>query len=235
MVPALLPSETRRRPVAAARRHHHHDAASTTRRNSRPPSSTPGQPFEPTSGKELSLAIEYAGGPFGGDNYFLRPEIGYLAFVPVSNCPVGPVFAVDAEGGWCSRWATDRSTPRALLPRRRAQPPRPWLPLDLAARQGRQPVHDLNEVILGGNSYAQFGVEYHFVLGGPFRCSSSPTPATSSAKARLRVATRADRRRGAAGLRAGIPRAAALHLCQEPDASAPGRFESFQFGVGTSF
>src|SRR6202012_604153 len=56
-------------------------------------------PFAPPRGQKLSLAVEYAGGPLGGDNQFIRPEVGYSAFIPVTNYPTKTIFAFNMEGG----------------------------------------------------------------------------------------------------------------------------------------
>ena len=44
-------------------------------------------PFEPTRGQRCRLAVEYAGGFLGGDNYFIRPELTFSMFQPVSDYP----------------------------------------------------------------------------------------------------------------------------------------------------
>ncbi|HEY9421428.1 MAG TPA: outer membrane protein assembly factor BamA, partial [Thermoanaerobaculia bacterium] len=45
-------------------------------------------PFEPSRGKRLTLAVEYAGGFLGGNNEFLRPEFSFSLFQPVNANPV---------------------------------------------------------------------------------------------------------------------------------------------------
>ncbi len=91
-------------------------------------------PFEPTRGKRLSLAVEYAGGFLGGDNQFLRPELTFSLFQPVSNYPTKTLVALNVETGLIDAFGDNELLPPgALLPRRREQHPRPPVPLDLPA------------------------------------------------------------------------------------------------------
>ncbi|HEX4495893.1 MAG TPA: outer membrane protein assembly factor BamA [Thermoanaerobaculia bacterium] len=127
-------------------------------------------PFEPSHGQKISLAVEYAGGPLGGDNYFLRPEVGYSLFTPVTNYPVKTVFAFNAEGGVIHALGNQpiNVLERFFLGGENSIRGHNYRSIFLRDKDGN-PLRDENEVILGGDSYAQFNFEYHFVLGGPFR------------------------------------------------------------------
>ncbi len=85
---------------------------STTRRCARSTFSTAGTiPFEPTRGKRLSLAVEYAGGFLGGDNHFLRPELTFSIFQPVSNYPTKTLVALNVEAGLIDPFGKNELSP----------------------------------------------------------------------------------------------------------------------------
>ncbi|HSS76428.1 MAG TPA: outer membrane protein assembly factor BamA, partial [Thermoanaerobaculia bacterium] len=138
-------------------------------------------PFETTRGQKASVAVEYAGGFLGGDNNFWRPEISYSLFQPVTNYPTKTLFAVNLEGGWIKPFGDQAPGPGFSC--------RPGcIPiLELFYLGGENsirghafrsiflrdshglPVMDSTGVILGGDKFAQINLEYHFLLGGPFR------------------------------------------------------------------
>ncbi len=138
-------------------------------------------PFETTRGQKGSLAVEYAGGFLGGDNDFWRPEVSYSLFQPVSNYPTKTLFAVNVEGGWIKPLG-DR-TPRPGFSCRPGCIPilelfylggensirgHAFRSIFLRDSKGL-PLTDSTGVILGGDKFAQINLEYHFLLGGPFR------------------------------------------------------------------
>jgi outer membrane protein insertion porin family len=195
-------------------------------------------PFEPTQGQKLSLAVEYAGGPLGGDNEFLRPEIGYSIFKPVSNYPTKMLVAFNAEGGLIH--ATNNQPinvlERFFLGGENSIRGHRYRSIFLRDKNG-QPLRDKNEVILGGDSYAQFNLEYHFVLGGPFRVLLFADAGNVFGEGQNFNLSNL-RKTAGVELRVFLPVFGAplrFIYAKNLDRKPQDSFESFQFSIGTSF
>ena len=196
-------------------------------------------PFEPTRGQKLSLAVEYAGGSWAATTTSCGRRSAYSIFRPVTNYPTQTLIAFNAEGGLIHPFGDNaRSRPRALLPGRREQHPRPPLPLDLPARQANGiPLRDSNGFILGGDKYVQFNLEYHFLLGGPFRvllfgdAGNVFGDGQSFDLSHLRYTAGVELRVLLPVFGAPLRFIYAKNLDPQPQDS----FESFQFSIGTSF
>jgi outer membrane protein insertion porin family len=195
-------------------------------------------PFEPTQGQKISLAAEYAGGPLGGDNEFIRPEIGYSIFRPVSNYPTKTLIAFNAEGGLIH--ATDNKPinvlERFFLGGENSIRGHRYRSIFLRDKTG-QPLRDANAVILGGNSYVQFNLEYHFVLGGPFRVLLF-TDAGNVFGEGQNFSFSNLRKTAGVELRVFLPVFGAplrFIYAKNLDPKPQDSFESFQFSIGTSF
>jgi outer membrane protein insertion porin family len=195
-------------------------------------------PFEPTHGQKISLALEYAGGPLGGDNYFLRPEVGYSLWLPVSNYPTKTVLAFNAEGGLIHPLGKQpiNVLERFFLGGENSIRGHRYRSIFLRDKNG-EPLRDENLVILGGDSYVQFNLEYHFVLGGPFRVLLF-TDAGNVFGDGQNFSLSDLRRTAGVELRVFLPVFGAplrfiyaKNLNPQPQDS----FESFQFSIGTSF
>ncbi|HEV8578963.1 MAG TPA: outer membrane protein assembly factor BamA [Thermoanaerobaculia bacterium] len=127
-------------------------------------------PFEPTRGKKLTLAVEYAGGFLGGDNYFIRPEATFSMFQPVSNYPTKTILAFNVEAGLIDPFGGHglSSLERFFLGGENSIRGHRFRSIFLRDDDGT-PLVDEFGVILGGDSFVQLNLEYHFLLGGPFR------------------------------------------------------------------
>jgi outer membrane protein insertion porin family len=127
-------------------------------------------PFESTRGRRLSVAAEYAGGFLGGNNHFIRPEATFSIFQPVSNYPTKTVFALNAEAGWIHPFGNSGISPleRFFLGGENSIRGHRFRSIFLRDDKGN-PLLDANNVVLGGDSFVQLNLEYHFLLGGPFR------------------------------------------------------------------
>jgi outer membrane protein insertion porin family len=195
-------------------------------------------PFEPVRGQRLSVAAEYAGGVLQGDNFFIRPEIGYSFFHPTLERPSRQVFAFNVEGGWINTFQHHplSSLERFYLGGENSIRGFRFRSL-FAHKPDGTPLKDVNGFILGGTKYVQGNVEYHFLLGGPFRLLVfadagnvySETQKVSLSDLRYTAGTE---------LRILLPVFGAplrfiyaINLKKRPDDS----FENFQFSIGTSF
>jgi len=208
--------------------------------------------FEPTIGSRLSFSVEYAGGFLGGDNYFIRPEVAASWFRPVTHSPIKTVFAVNGKAGMIEPFG-GRSLTRTyryylggeqsirgfryrslwvrckggeILPTR---PDEPCLPDETLSDEFGLPV--------GGDKYVQFNVEYHFLLGGPFRILGFVDAANvfgddqSYDLGRLRWTAGAELRIFVPVFGAPLRFIYSKNLEPLPD----DRFESFQFSIGATF
>jgi|GEM_PF-151519 len=127
-------------------------------------------PYEPVQGMRMAASLEYGGGPLGGNDNFLRPDVSFSLFAPVTQGSLKTVFAFNAEVG--------------LL---HATTHRPLSPLEFFFIGGENSIRGMrfrsvtvrdvrgNAVLdqfgagVGGDKFMQYNVEYHFLAGGPFR------------------------------------------------------------------
>jgi outer membrane protein insertion porin family len=198
-------------------------------------------PFETTRGQRFSLATEYAGGFLGGDNYFLRPEIAYSLWLPTSEYPARQVFALNAEGGMVEAFDTDKyklsPLERFYLGGENSIRGHRFRSIYLRQPNG-EPLRDKDtQTILGGTSFVQLNLEYHFLLGGPFRvlvfadAGNVFGEGQSFDLSRLRYTAGAELRVLVPVFGAPLRFIYAVNLDRQPN----DRFEDFQFSIGTSF
>jgi outer membrane protein insertion porin family len=195
-------------------------------------------PFETYKGKKLSLAVEYAGGFLGGNNYFLRPEASFSIFQPVTEYPARTIFALNAEAGLIRPYG-GHAIPlleRFYLGGENSIRGHRYRSIFLRDGNGK-PVRDATGIILGGDKYAQFNLEYHFLLGGPFRvllftdAGNVYGEGQSFNLSNLRYTAGVELRVLLPVFGAPLRFIYAKNLKALPEDS----FESFQFSIGTSF
>ena len=196
-------------------------------------------PFEPTRGQRLSVGFEYAGGFLGGENYFTRPEVAYSAFVPVSNYPTPTVFALNVEGGLVDAFGGKELQPleRFYLGGENSIRGHRFRSLFLRKPDGTPRQDPTTGVILGGDSFLQVNLEYHFLLGGPFRlllfgdAGNVFGEGQSFDLSNLRYTAGAEMRILLPVFGAPLRFIYAFNL----DEQIGDSFEDFQFSIGTSF
>jgi outer membrane protein insertion porin family len=125
--------------------------------------------LETTRGMKFSGSIEYAGGILSGDNNFWRPEVNFSFFQPIPLGRISSVAAINAEAGWVNGFGDDEVIPLE----------RYYLGGENSVRgfEFRSIfVRDENDIPVledgffkGGDKFLQLNLEYHFLLGGPFR------------------------------------------------------------------
>ncbi|HWN45569.1 MAG TPA: outer membrane protein assembly factor BamA [Thermoanaerobaculia bacterium] len=196
-------------------------------------------PFEPTRGQRLSVGVEYAGGFLGGETYFIRPELAYSTFIPVSNYPTQTVFALNVEGGLVDPFG-GRELPtleRFYLGGENSIRGHRFRSLFLRKPNGDPVLDPDTGVILGGDSFMQINLEYHFLLGGPFRLIMFGDAGNvfgeeqSFDLSNLRYTAGAELRILLPVFGAPLRFIYAVNLDEKPKDS----FEDFQFSIGTSF
>lgn len=194
--------------------------------------------FEPTRGQRFSASIEYAGGILGGTEFFVRPEVAFSFYRPVSGGAVPTVLGLHAEGGWVRPFG-DRDlffNNRYILGGEQSIRGHRWRSL-FARNRDDEFILDQRGFPLGGNKFIQANVEYHFLLGGPFRILGFVDAANVFAEghsidpSRLRYTAGVE-------LRLTVPMfGAPLRFIYSTNLTPlPGdRFESFQFSIGSTF
>jgi outer membrane protein insertion porin family len=196
-------------------------------------------PFEPSTGKKITLAVEYAGSFLGGDNYFVRPEATFSIFQPVTNYPVHSIVAFNAEAGLIHPYASGHTIPILelfYLGGENSIRGHRYRSIFLRDDKGN-PIMDSTGIILGGNKYEQFNLEYHFLLGGPFRLLLFTDAGNvygndqSFSLQHLRYTAGVELRVLLPIFGAPLRFIYAKNLSPLPQDS----FESFQFSIGTSF
>lgn len=141
--------------------------------------------FEPTRGQRIRASFEFAGGPLGGSNYFIRPEVAYTIFKPITHYPLRTVVGLNIEAGYIDPFGTIKNAQGVEVDRTLSPLERYFLGGENSVRGHRYrsiAVRDsrgnlvvdpefssLSGVNLGGNKYLQVNAEYHVLLGGPFR------------------------------------------------------------------
>ncbi len=195
-------------------------------------------PFEPTRGKRLTLGVEYAGGFLGGDNYFTRPEVSFSWFQPLSRRPARTVLAFNVEGGLVEPFGGRELSPleRFFLGGDNSIRGHRFRSIFLRDGNGA-PLFDEDGFALGGDSFMQANLEYHFLLGGPFRLllfvdgGNVFGEGQSVDFSNLRTTAGVE-------LRVLVPVFGAplrFIYANNLDPLPNDRFESFQFSIGTSF
>jgi outer membrane protein insertion porin family len=195
--------------------------------------------LEPTVGLRTSASVEYAGGPLGGDIDLWRPEIALTWFRPIAARPVRSIFALNLAGGMVKEIG---DTPLPLLERYYvggARSLRGHASRSISLRDEHDtPVQDEFGNLLGGTSYLQLALEYHFLLGGPFRLVLFVDGGNVFGDEGLKPRIGSLRATAGAELRLFVPVfGLPLRFIYANNLTPlPGdRFESFQFDVGTSF
>jgi outer membrane protein insertion porin family len=214
--------------------------------------------MQPTVGTRLSLSAEYAGGPLGGSSYFVRPEIGFSWFRPLTFEPLKTVFGINAEAGWVeplqgrtlsfndtyylggdnslrgyqfrSIWV--RCAGGEIVPA-----PTTEHPDATRVCKADETLPDLYGFPTGGNKYFQANIEYQFLFGEPFRLIFFADAGNVYGEdqsldiARLRYSAGAEFRVFVPMLGAPLRFIYSFNLDPLPD----DRFQSFDFSIGTSF
>jgi len=207
--------------------------------------------IEPTVGTRFVTSIEYAGGVLGGNNEFLRPQFSLTRYQPLSELPIQTVLGFNLEAGWL-----EPINDAALAPLERfflggEQTVRGFEFRDLTVRcEGGEPypgrvepcqenerLIDSRGALLGGERFVQLNLEYHLILGGPFRligffdAANVFSPDQTIDLGRLRQSAGVEARIYVPVLGAPLRFIWSRNL----DPLDGDRFQSFQFSIGSTF
>jgi outer membrane protein insertion porin family len=199
-------------------------------------------PFEPVKGLRLAASLEYGGGPLGGNDYFLRPDLGFSLFAPVTNRSVKTVFAFNAEAGLLHPTSHRILSPLEYFFLGGENSIRGMRFRSVTVRDAKgNPVFDQFGAGVGGDKFIQLNAEYHFLLGGPFRVLLFTDAGNVYGKINgVEQSLNFSRLRLTAGveLRVLIPLfGAPLRFIYSKNLRPlpQDEFETFQFSIGTSF
>lgn len=206
--------------------------------------------LEPTRGKRLVTSVEYAGGPLGGENYFVRPRLQLSYTKPVARRPVLNVFRANLDLGYIESFGDVDGEPRELffLDRFYLGGENSLRGFNFRSVWVRDPVTgrtvaDDDGFPQGGNRSFQINLEHHFVLDGPFRLLVFADAGNVFGKDQ---SFDLDTLRYVAGLelRINVPLFGAplrfiwsnlLNPYDDLPVNDRERFESFDFSIGVSF
>lgn len=206
---------------------------------------------EPTIGKRFSASLEYAGGFLGGSNYFWRPEIGASWFQPVTQVPLKSLFAINLEAGYVKpfggrtlnfleQYYLGGETSirgfnfRSIWVRCEGGETIPGR--DEPCQPDETLVDDFGFPV-GGDRFFQLNLEYHLLVGGPFRILAFVDAGNvygvdqSFDLGRLRYTAGGEMRIFVPVFGAPLRFIYAKNLDPKPD----DRFEGFQFSIGATF
>ncbi|MFQ5525391.1 MAG: outer membrane protein assembly factor BamA [Thermoanaerobaculia bacterium] len=194
--------------------------------------------FEPTKGISYSMGLEYTGGVLGGDTNFIRPRAGFSMYRPVTTEGVMTVAGLNVEAGYIAPFGgkelfnLDRfflggeNTVRGFRTRG----------IWVRDKDGNT-VRDEFGFALGGETFLQANLEYHLVLGGPFRLLAFADTGGVFAKDQD-IDLSLMRYTAGVELRVLVPIFGAplrFIYAFNPDSYDDDRFETFQFSIGTTF
>ena len=126
--------------------------------------------FEPTQGMSYSAGVDYTGGFLGGSTNFVRPRVGFSLYRPVTREGLMTVAGFNFEAGHITSFGGQElfSLDRFFLGGENTI--RGFRPRSIWVRDSQgNTVRDEFGFALGGETFIQANLEYHFVLGGPFR------------------------------------------------------------------
>ena len=105
-----------------------------------------------------------------GKNNFLRPEIRASLFQSLTRYPLQTIFAVNLEAGWLFPSTDDPISPLETYFNGGDNSIRGFNRRTISVRdEDGELLRDETGFFLGGHKYVEFSLEYHVVLGGPFR------------------------------------------------------------------
>ncbi len=129
--------------------------------------------FEPTRGLHLGASVDLTGGPLGGTKYYVRPQVDFTWFRPITDYPVRSVFGVNLSVAMIQPLQNRQLTyydyfflggeNNGLRGFR-------YYSAGVVNDAGHRITEPLvNGFVLGGKQKLSASLEYHFLLGGPFR------------------------------------------------------------------
>jgi outer membrane protein insertion porin family len=129
--------------------------------------------FEPTRGLHMGASVDLTGGPLGGTKYYVRPQVDFTWFRPITEYPVKSVFGINLSMAMIQPLQNRQLTyydyfflggeNNGLRGFR-------YYSAGVVSDSGHRITEPLvGGFVLGGKQKIAASLEYHFILGGPFR------------------------------------------------------------------
>ncbi len=133
--------------------------------------------LEPTRGKRLIASLEYAGGPLGGESYYIRPTLTAAITVPLTRVGVRTVGRANLQLGYIEPFGRDDDgnlrqlffLDRYLLGGENSLRGFAFRSIWVRDPDTGQTILDANGFPQGGNKSVVFNLEHHTLVNGPFR------------------------------------------------------------------
>ncbi|MCB1054099.1 MAG: BamA/TamA family outer membrane protein, partial [Acidobacteria bacterium] len=195
-------------------------------------------PFEPTRGQKLSASVEYAGGILGATQNFVRPQLTYTFYRPVTQGRIKTVFGFNAEAGYITGFDGYELSrlDRFFLGGENSVRGFDYRSIWVRDENGVTVPDNLN-IPLGGDKFLQFNVEYHFLTNSPFRFLLF-LDGGNVFDENQSYGFQGMRYSYGAEVRVLVPLFGAplrFIYAQNLDPLADDRFDSFKFSIGSSF
>lgn len=126
--------------------------------------------LQPTRGGRWSAGIDWAGGALGGSTAFVRPQASFSRYLGLTRQPLKSLFAFNLEAGYIAALGGDELfySDRFYLGGENSVRGFEYRSIWVRDETGAT-VRDENRLALGGDRSLQLNLEYHLLLGGPFR------------------------------------------------------------------
>ncbi len=194
--------------------------------------------LQPTLGTRFAGGVEYAGGLLGGTTYFVRPRASLTYYKPLTRGTIQTVGAINVEAGYIKPFGGRELffLDRFYLGGETSVRGFRFRSIWVRDENGLTQV-DESGFPLGGDRSLQVNLEYHVLLGGPFRLILFADGGNvwgedqSFDLAGMRYTAGAELQVNVPMFGAPLRFIYSSNLDPLPD----DRFESFQFSVGPSF
>ncbi len=194
--------------------------------------------FEPTRGISYSTGLEYTGGFLGGDTNYIRPRVSFSIYRPVTKEGLLTVAGLNVEAGFITPFGGKElfSLDRYFLGGENSVRGFRTRGIWVRDKDGNT-VRDEFGFALGGETFLQANLEYHLVLGGPFRMLAFVDAGGVYAEDQD-IDLSLMRYSAGVELRVLVPIFGAplrFIYAINPDDYLDDRFQKFQFSIGTTF
>ena len=126
--------------------------------------------FEPNRGSRMTGSVEIAGGILGGDTYFIEPRFNWTQFWRVTRRNIKSSFGFKLDLGYITSLDDEELFPQQRFFLGGDNSVRGFRRRSIVVREEDGTIRrDAQGFPLGGTKLFQASLEYHLVLGGPFR------------------------------------------------------------------
>lgn len=133
--------------------------------------------LEPTQGRRLVASLEYAGGPLGGESFFIRPSLNAAITVPLTRRGLRTVGRANIQLGYIQPFGEDNEgnvrqlffLDRYLLGGENSLRGFAFRSIWVRDPETGRTLLDRNGFPQGGNKSVVINLEHHTLVNGPFR------------------------------------------------------------------